>query len=301
MNTIAECCYIFRNLMKIVFFYLALIGSISALAQNKDPASTSFKALYNFISLEDSGINKPHKTTFGINTGWETYKDIMFPGTDIEGKAVTKNKFADRKDVLKCRITGGDAYNNIFFTNTLAKQLKTKHWNFTTANAFSYGMDFYVDNNIDCKTPNLSELEGLEFIFQKAMPPYSYLWGLQWSKSNVWSYWDDTRINKKVKGWVRITKINACMKQTDWNTIRITGFQNDNELFYEKLYLNNESFPLNIKVQKSTLPTNFVENYLQVGFQINGNTAIRKGHSNGTDPVNVYLDNINLLTGKKEL
>ena len=285
--------------MKKVLFYFALIASITAIAQNKSPTSKSVTAFYNFISLEDSGINKPHYTTFGINTGWTTYKDIMFPGTDIEGKVVTKNKFATRKNVLKCRITGGDAYNNLFFTNTLAKQLKSEQWNFTQANAFTYSMDFYIDNNIDCKTPNLSELEGLEFIFQKAMPPYSFLWGLQWSKSNVWSYWDDTRIKKKVKGWVRIREINACMKQRDWNTIQITGYQNDYELFYDNLYLNNETFPLNFKIQKSTLPTNFVENYLQVGFQINGNKAIRQDHRNGTDPVNVYLDNVNLITGKQ--
>ncbi len=279
---------------------MSLIASFSAIAQNKSSDSKSVTDLYSFLSLEDSGINKPHKTLLGINTGWSTYKDIMFPGTDIEGKVVTKRKFANRKNVLKCRITGGDAYNNLFFTNTLAKQLKSEHWYFTSANAFSYSMNFYIDNYIDCKTSNLTELEGLEFILQKGMPPYSFLWGLQWSKSNVWSYWDDTQINKKAKGWVNIKHINACMKQRDWNTVRITGYQNANELFYEMLYLNDESISLNIKVQKSTLPSNFVENYLQVGFQINGNTAIRKDHSNGTDPVNVYLDNINLIIGKKE-
>jgi hypothetical protein len=155
-------------------------------------------------------------------------------------------------------------------------------------------MDFYVDNFLDCEFANLSELEGLEFTFQQAMPPYSFLWGLQWSKSNVWSYWDDTKINQRARGWMKITDFNACMLYKQWNKISLTGHHSSEGLYYDSLYLNHFSFAINKYVPKAPLPPSWAENYLQVGFQINGNKAIRNDHKNGTDPVNVYLNNVQL-------
>lgn len=249
---------------------------------------------FQFIEIEDS-FYKSHKTVVGINSGWSIYKDIIFPGTDIKGKIGHKTNFFERKNVLKCSITGGDAYNNIFFTNTMAKLWKNEKWLLTHSNKFSYSMDFYVDEYIDCKNTNLTELEGLEFIFQKSTPPYTFLWGIQWSKNNIWSIWDDTKMNNKVNGWINLPDISPCIYHHKWNSIRITGYHIDNKLYYDALYLNDDRFTINKWINKSKLPDEFSENYIQTGFQINGNKAIKGNHHYGTDPVNVYLDKINLI------
>jgi hypothetical protein len=250
--------------------------------------------LHSYQSLEDSSIGSSAPTTFGTNEGWSIYKDIIFPGTSISGKLRHNKRFLPGNKILNCSITGGDAYNNLFFTYTLAKKLTGEPWAFTKANAFVYSMDFYIDSYVNCNTPDLTQLEGLEFIFQQAMPPSSFLWGLQWSKSNVWSYWDDTKVNHRARGWVPVKGINACMLYKQWNRISISGHRDDKGIFYDSLLLNNISFPINTYVPLSYLPANWTDNYLQVGFQINGNKAVRRNHSHGTDPVNVLLNSVNL-------
>lgn len=280
-------------LKKIFALLLPALCMHSAVAQQ--PVDTSHPVLlHHYLSLEDSSISQSHHTPLGINEGWSIYKDIIFPGTNIKGKLQHNNTFLPGSKLLNCSITGGDAYNNLFFTYTIAKKWMGEQWAFTNATAFEYSMDFYIDSYVDCKTPNLSQLEGLEFIFQQAMPPASFLWGLQWSKSNVWSYWDDTKINRRAKGWVTISGLNACMLYKQWNHISITGHRNEAGLFYDSLLLNGASFPLHSYVSKAYLPPTWAENYLQVGFQINGNKAISRNHKHGTDPVTVLLNNVDL-------
>jgi hypothetical protein len=273
--------------------------SSGAVAQPK-AESSALQSVYHFQSLEDSAIGKSHNGFLGVLDGWSIYKDIIFPGTSIYGKLLHNRSFLPGSKLLNCRIAGGDAYNNLFFTCTLAKKWKGEPWVFTDANAFTYSMDFYVDSYIDCDTSNLSQLEGLEFTFQQAMPPSSFLWGLQWSKSNVWSYWDDTKLNDKARGWVKIPELHACMLYKQWNHIRISGHRTDKGLYYDTLFLNNSSFVINSFVPVAFVPPHWAENYLQVGFQINGDKAIRKDHPHGTDPVSVLLNNVE-LTARKQL
>ncbi|MES2849025.1 MAG: hypothetical protein V4685_08215, partial [Bacteroidota bacterium] len=258
----------------------------SALAQqpveHSDPV-----LLHHYQSLEDSAIRKSHSTPFGTNEGWSIYKDIIFPGTNINGRLEHTNTILPGSTLLSCSITDGDAYNNLFFTYTLAKKWMGEPWAFKYHNDFTYSMDFYIDSYVDCNTPNLSQLEGLEFIFQQAVPPVSFLWGLQWSKQNVWSYWDDTKHDRRAKGWVLIPALNACMPCKQWNHVSITGHRNESGLYYDSLLLNKSSFAINVFVPNAYLPPTWAENYLQVGFQINGDKAIRKNHNNGTDPVRV--------------
>jgi hypothetical protein len=278
---------------------IIFVISLAACGRHYPAAPVQAGLIQQFTSLEDSSIQQPVQTNWGINTGWSIYKDIMFAGTGIEGSLTHNIQFAKGRRLLNCRITGGDAYNNLFFTNTLARQWKQKKWHFSKANAFSYSMHFYVDNLIDCNNGNRSELEGLEFTFQKATPPQSYLWGLQWSKANVWSYWDDTRHNGRVKGWVTLPGLTACISGRQWNHIRITGYYRGNQLYYSNLYLNGKTFALNVKTKHSYLPGDFAENYLQAGFQINGNKAVQKNHPHGTDPVSVYLDDVSLQVSRQ--
>jgi len=277
-----------------VIFILLLPALCMHSAVAQQPVAKSQPVLlHQYLSLEDSAIEKSHATLLGINEGWSIYKDIIFPGTTIKGQFQHNNTFLPGNTLLNCSITGGDAYNNLFFTYTLAKQWMGKPWVFTNADAFTYSMDFYIDSYVDCDTPNLSQLEGLEFIFQQAMPPASFLWGLQWSKSNVWSYWDDTKLNRRARGWVQIQGLNTCMLYKQWNHISIAGHHNESGLYYDSLCLNNNSFAITSFVPKAYLPPTWAENYLQVGFQINGDKAIRRNHPHGTDPVRVFLNNVN--------
>jgi len=282
------------NLAKpIIVWLFPLMCFHNAMAQKPVEKSHSILS-HHFRSLEDSAIGHLHSTPFGINEGWSIYKDIIFPGTSIKGRLTHNTSFLPGDTLLNCSITGGDAYNNLFFTYTLAKKWAGEKWDFARADAFIYSMDFYIDTYVDCLVPDNSQLEGLEFIFQQAMPPTSFLWGLQWRKENVWCYWDDTKVNHRSKGWLPIPSLNACMLYKQWNHLTITGHRNDEGLYYDTFLLNNNSFSINSFVPRAYLPTTWAENYLQVGFQINGNKAVLKNHRNGLDPVNVFLDNVQL-------
>jgi hypothetical protein len=287
------------SLKEICFLVLMTQFINEAVAQTPDIVGPS-PLLYAFRSLEDSAINQSHPTSLGINEGWNLYKDIIFPGTRIKGSLSKNRKMLPGITLLNCSITGGDEYNNIFFTYTLAKKWMGHKWAFASVDAFEYSLDFFVQNKIDCSSPNGSELEGLEFTFQQTMPPFTFLWGLQWSKSSVWSYWDQKTLNGRTRGWVPIPQLHACMLYKQWNHIRITGHRNETGLFYDTLILNENTFAINTFVPKASVPRHWTENYLQVGFQINGNKAIRNNHPHGVDPVTVLLNNVDLFVKSRE-
>ena len=255
---------------------------------------------YYFQSFENSAIDKINRDEYGQNLGWTMYKDIMFSGTTIYGSTKHLTRKFTNTPVLCTKITGGDAYNNMFYTYTFAKSNKKSPWTFSQANEFDYSLDFFVESKISCDTPNASELEGLEFTFQIAKPPVSYLWGLQWNKANVWCYWDDTRFHGKPKGWIPIPGLNLCMKPKAWNSIRIKGNRTNIGLYYDTMVLNDKLIPLHIFVPRAYLPVDWSDNNLQLGFQINGNKAIRKDHSQTIDPVTAYLKNVDLMVGKRQ-
>jgi hypothetical protein len=280
--------------LKIKTPYLLLYILLFSCSQHYYKKGNTTIAIHTFNSLQDSAIGKTTKGQFGFNNGWSIYKDIIFAGTNIEGAITKSQSYIPNTTLLNCQITGGDAYNNLFFTYTLAKASSKEKWYFSQANSFVYKLDFFIDNYLNCNYPNSSELEGVEFTFQLAQPPYTFLWGIQWSKSNVWSYWDDTKINGKTKGWINIPGLSYCMQNKQWNTMYITGHNNNSKLYYDSLCLNNHCFVIKKNVPKNLLPVTWVENFLQVGFQINGNKAIRKDHKYGVDPVSVYLNNIQL-------
>lgn len=233
------------------------------------------------------------ETTIRNETQWTTYKDIMFPGTDIEGSVALDTSWSNGK-VLHCQLTGGDAYNNVFFTSTLYKQLMNIPWNFDSVTKFTYRVSFYVNSHIHNSFYDSSMVEGLEFTFQHALNGNSNLWGVQWSKSNVWSCWNDHKINNKVVGWEKIPQMHAEIVSGKWNRIEIEGHHKEGVLFYDKLKLNEQQYILNTHVPVGKLPLNWKENYLQIGFQINGNKAIYFDHGHGVDPVSVFLDEISL-------
>lgn len=248
---------------------------------------------YQFSDIEEMPIDQIQEMNQWETTGWGVYEDIIINGTnilyDIEHD---ETSFSSR--TLKTEITGGDRYNNVFFTNTIAKQWEELDWYFNDAKIFEYNLEFFPDVGINCEMSDLSEVEGFEFTAQHVIIPNSWGWGIQWSKTNTWSYWNDEKVNGEIIGWENLYNIDACIFPNEWNTIKIIGTINNDFLSYDRLEINSEVFNINVSLNMVEVPEGWSENFIQVGFQINGNDAIRTDHNHGVDPVKVYLDNLNL-------
>jgi len=71
------------------------------------------------------------------------------------------------------------------------------------------------------------------------------------------------------------------------------GELKNNQMKYTGLSINQKNYILNQPwISQGTVPDSYVENFLQVGMQINGNKAIDPSHGNGVDPVIVYLEEV---------
>lgn len=273
---------------------LLLVITLSHLSCQKDDnthVSNSFQ--YSFSSIEDMPIDQNEQLENWDTTGWGVYEDIIFDGTEIQHHMEHDETTFNTK-VLKTQITGGDAYNNAFFTNTVAKRWEELDWYFNDALEFEYALDFYPEVGINCSVSDWSEVEGLEFTLQHVIILESWGWGIQWSKTNTWSFWNDEKIDGEVIGWENITNVNDCISPNSWNSIQIKGIIQNNTLRYTSLSINNINHQLNIELNSVNVPEGWSENFIQVGFQINGNSAILNNHNHGVDPVTVYLNNLNL-------
>ena len=281
----------YRYLLFVVFCLLAI-----SCQKEENQANPSISAFYDFSSIDEAKINEIQNEGNWESTGWGVYEDIIFPGTSIE-HATSHDTETFGFKTLKCEITGGDAYNNAFFTNTIAKRWEGLDWYFNEVTEFEFTLRFYPETIIDCENPDLSEIEGLEFTFQHVMIPFSYGWGVQWSKTNTWSYWDDQKVDNKAIGWVNFQGVNDCILANEWNTLKLVGTSRDDQVHYLELVINENNYSLDVQLPKVSTPNGWAENFLQVGFQINGNTAIRNDHPHGVDPVAVFLDEVKLNLG----
>lgn len=276
-----------------------------------DEKKYELKLIFSYLNQEDYIIQETPSSRYtdektGLQyTGWGIYEDIMFPGTTIlwgleHSKAPQKST-----NVLKCSITGGDKYNNIFFTNTPAMKWKGNTWDYSEASVLVMEMDFYIDGTVDCNVPNNSQLEGIEFCWQNHIIPNTGLFCTQWSKGGEWRYWRDDKNpeTNRPYAWISFkTPLYQCVKQKKWNTIRVEAeLLPDKKVRYLSLELDGvkTTFEKEVSIPQGISPTQYAENYLQVGFQINGNTAVDKSHGFGVDPIDVYLDSVNLYGYKK--
>jgi hypothetical protein len=229
-------------------------------------------------------------------TGWGVYEDIIFPGSSIYWKM--EHQSIDNKNSLAIGITGGDAYNNVFFTNTVALAWKEVAWPYRNVSKLIYQLDFYLPNAFDCNSPNNAILEGIEFTFQHLLIPYSYGFGLQYAKSGEWRFWNDEKNPETNKpfAWQSFSpKIITCLASNQWHTIQIIGFVKNHKVYYEKMTLDNTTYNLNSAVINPVpSPQGWVENFLQVGVQLNGNKSIQYPNSNQVDPIEIYIDKVSL-------
>jgi len=273
---------------------LLVVVTLSYWSCQKDDNTTAANTFqYSFTSIEDLPIAQNEQLENWDTTGWGVYEDIIFDGTEIQHHMEHDETTFNTK-VLKTQITGGDAYNNAFFTNTIAKRWEELNWYFNDAIEFEYTLDFYPEVGINCSFSDWSEVEGLEFTMQHVIIPESWGWGIQWSKTNTWSFWNDEKINDEAIGWENINYVNDCIFPNEWNSIKIKGIIKNNTLRYTSLNINNNNHELNIVLSSVNVPEGWSENFIQVGFQINGNSAILNNHNHGVDPVTVYLNNLNL-------
>lgn len=272
-------------------FLVIFLILFSCQENSDDVVPESFE--YRFINIEQQPIEQIQELNDWETTGWGVYEDIIFDDTIILHN-IEHESSAFNTPTLKTQITGGDQYNNVFFTNTIAKRWEELDWYFGNAKVFEFSLEFYPEVGIDCSQSDLSEVEGLEFTAQHVIIPDSWGWGFQWSKTNTWSYWNDEKVNGQPIGWENLEGINDCIISNEWNKIKFKGTIENNTLSYDYLEINNHSYNLNVVLNKVTIPEGWSENFIQVGFQINGNAATLDNHNHGVDPVTVYLNNLNL-------
>ncbi len=265
-------------------------------------------SVFEYNNIEDDpisdGTRQTNPTTGLDYTGWGVYEDIIFPGTTIEWSVDHATQPALEGQSLECAITGGDRYNNAFFTNTIALKWEGEDWLYKDANYLEYELDFYIDGVTDCNNPNNSTLEGIEFTWQHILIPISYGFGVQWSKGGEWRYWNDEFDPQagKAVGWESFSpQINTCLAANTWHHIKLIGEQLNEGSHYISMEINGQVFDIsNISLDRAEVQSGWVENFLQVGMQINGNQALDVTHGHGVDPVKVYLDNVTFRGYRKE-
>lgn len=273
---------------------MVLLGIILISCDKSDePNDNEIFVFRNIEELELKSDNRYTNPETGLDyTGWGVYEDIIFPGTSIDWSM--KHEDVDGRSVLACEITGGDEYNNAFFTNTIAIAWEELDWPYTNVGRFIYSLDFYIEGTFDCDNPDNSTLEGIEFTWQHVLVPNSYGFGIQFSKGGKWRYWND-EIDQKTgqpKAWQSFfPEITGCIPTKQWNSLQLEGEIFGAGVRYTKMVLNDETFDLSSAiVGRAKVPETWVENFLQVGVQLNGNKAILPDHEEGVDPVTVYLD-----------
>jgi hypothetical protein len=220
----------------------------------------------------------------------------MIPGTDITWEIGPVTSPARDDSALKCAITGGDQYNNIFCNTTIAKRWAGAGWPYRSGRRLVYSLWFYVDGTIDCQNPNQSTIEGLEFGWQHTLIPIKHEFAVQWSKGGAWRYWDSTIDpgTGRPRAWQSFsTPISVCFADHTWHQIQFESYFVGHDSYYTMMILDGVEYNLApATVGHTPAPEGWHENFLQVSVQINGNTAL--DGSRHVDPVTVYVDQARL-------
>ncbi len=286
--------------------WLILMAGMAAC--RPDPA-TEFVEVFRYDRVEEGPFALPnHRYTYPASglqfTGWGVYEDIIFPGTAILWSMAHTADTALSDPALRLAITGGDAYNNAFFTSTVAMKWAGETWPLPMPDRMVYALDFFPAGLLSAAHPDESEAEGLEWTFQQVVLPSSWGFALQWAKSGEVRYWND-EVNPatgKPFAWQSFPKpVQLFISSKQWHHLEIEGYLEDNTLIYKQFTLDGIRHELgDVRVNAVPPPAGYAENFLQVGFQINGNKATHTGHGMGTDPFTVYIDQLS-LTGYQSL
>lgn len=288
--------------MREIIFYL-LISFLFIQCKKENLANTSNlvkgSPVFQYHHIEQDTLNADQNLYDDqldlFYTGWGVYEDIIFPNTTIEWSM--EHDFNTQLDgqSLKCSITGGDKYNNVFFTNTTALRWEGDDWKYKKAKYLEYELDLYIEGILDCTQPDDATIEGIELTWQHIEIPYSHGFGVQFSKGGEWRYWNHQKDNNNQPiAWESFSpKINYCLTPMEWHRIKLIGYITETTIVYHSMVIDDNSFNLNNKTLPHALvEEGWVENFIQIGMQINGNKAIDLTHGHGVDPVSVYIDNV---------
>ncbi|MEZ5072284.1 MAG: hypothetical protein R2751_15305 [Bacteroidales bacterium] len=223
------------------------------------------------------------------------YEDIIFPGTTIEWTLAYETGIRLDGVSLECAITGETVTTTCSSPTPGALRWEGEDWPYKEATWLVYEMDFYVDATLDCDRPDQATVEGLEFTWQHICLPWSHGFGVQFSKGGEWRYWNDEKDSDgKALGWVSFSPaIDQCIGPGEWHHLVLEGYVTESHIQYHSMVLDDKEFDLSsAKLPLVAATEGWVENFIQIGMQINGNQAVEEGHGEGVDPVTVWVDNV---------
>jgi len=275
------------------------IGLLLSCKEKEDPVYHKGEVVFSYTHIEDDtiadGTRLWDEDQQLYYTGWSVYEDIIFPNTTIEWSMEHSPDIALAGNSLKCAITGGDEYNNVFYTNTKALRWEGDPWKYRDAAYLEYALDLYIAGVLNCSEPDQATIEGMELTWQHILIPYSHGFGVQFSKGGEWRYWNDNRnLENKPVGWQSFSPVvKQCLTPNEWHHILLEGYISDNQIVYKTLAIDDKTFDLSsVRLPYTEATAGWVENFLQIGMQINGNRAVDATHGHGVDPVAVYIDNV---------
>ena len=226
-----------------------------------------------------------------VTTGWGEYDDILIPDTTIDGEFgwVTDNTIDGR--AFRCAITGGQAYNNYFCANNIAKLNGSNgEYPYDGLNWLELEMDFYVEGNIDCSQQIKSDMEGIEFVWQFTQPPKSYGFGLvyapykgqlrYWAEQGTWEPFDPP-----IEG--------VCITGNEWHHVRFVTSMLGDSINYHYMVLDGQVIDFRNQ-QLDTFKTfdDWKDTFLQIGVQVD--STFSEGDPNVARPVGMVIDNVKL-------
>lgn len=284
-----------RNVIFYVIIFLVFGCSKENLLQT--PSFQKGAIIFDYQNIENDTLNASQRIYDEqidlYFTGWGVYEDIIFPGTSIEWSMNHQTNNSTNTKTLHCAIIGGDQYNNVFFTNTKALKWQGEPWQYQEAKYLVYELDLYIDGELDCANPDEATIEGVELTWQHIALPFSHGFGVQFSKSGEWRFWNNEQgVDEKPIGWESFSpKINQCLSPKKWHSIKLESYITENSIVYKSMTIDNQEFDL----QNTILPyvkakDGWVENFIQIGMQINGNKSVKS--TTGVDAVAVILDNV---------
>lgn len=252
--------------------------------------------VFVYDDIDEIGAAGVDPVTGLEHTAWGVYEDIMTPGTRIAWEIGQVTSPSRDGSALKCAITGGDQYNNIFCNSTIAKRWQGASWPYHAARRLVYSLWFYVDGTINCDQPNRSTIEGIEFGWQHTLIPVKHEFAVQWSKGGVWRYWDATTdpATGRPRAWRPFPRpIVHCFTDHAWHQIQFESYLLSDTSVYSVMRMDGVTYDGGApSVGRVATPTVWHENFLQVSVQVNGNTAL--DGSRRVDPVQVYAEQIRL-------
>ena len=202
----------------------------------------------------------------------------------VEGKPIAEVKGAANPSLdgesLQCSNKGGDPYSNVHCYLNLPPE--------PNASSFVLSMSFWFTPATTCNNRDgtASTIQALEFTMNKWSNSKRYEFAVQWQNvgngAPQWMYWDP--FQDETKKWVPInSNVTQCLEGDKWHTLQLEGTTAGNQVRYQKLTIDNQTYDLNFTTARVSTPGEV--DRLAIAIQLDGN-------ANQT-PYDVYIDKVN--------